>query len=49
MPAKKQEPRQRTHTFTCKPCLIIFKIEIHDKDYKNMKKICCPLCGERIK
>lgn len=46
---EKDLPRQRTYTFRCEPCLITIKIDINDKDYKNMKSIACPLCGRKIK
>lgn len=49
MGTKSDVLRQRIHTFTCKKCNIIFKIDIHDKDSRQMKAVYCPLCKERIK
>lgn len=47
--AKDVELRQRLFTFTCKKCDIVFKIDIHDKQAKQMKEVFCPLCKGRIK
>lgn len=45
----RRESGYRTYTYTCKTCDIVIKIEIHDKDFKKMKEIHCPLCKEKIK
>jgi len=49
MGTKPAEIKQRLHTFTCKKCNIIFKVDIHDTQSRQMKQVFCPLCKEKIK
>jgi predicted SprT family Zn-dependent metalloprotease len=49
MNTKTQEIKQRTHTFLCKKCDIIFKVDIHDTQARQMREVFCPLCKGKIK
>lgn len=42
-------PRQRTKTYTCSKCDLIFKLDIHDSESRKIKHIYCPVCQEKVK